>query len=176
MGQYILSQGHMDIAYFGVSHKDEAVGIHRKQGFLQAMEDHGLSNIPFVETSFSIEDAEQKAKDYLTHASEMKQKPTIIACATDNIALGVMKAANQLQIPIPAELSISGFGGYDVSQIVQPNLTTIKYDYEATGVQAASSLIQQVEGQEKAPPQLHVMNYELFIKESVDNKNLYARM
>lgn len=169
MGQHIVSQGHNNIAYFGVSHRDEAVGIQRKQGFLQAMKDHGLLNIPFVETSFSIEDAEQKALDYLTDS-----KPSLIACATDNIALGVMKAAHALQLSIPTELSITGFGGYDVSQIVQPNLTTIKYDYESTGIVAASRLIEQMEGQ--VMHTLHTMDYELLIKNSVDNKNLYARM
>lgn len=174
MGQYIVSQGHNNIAYFGVSHRDEAVGIQRKQGFLQAMKDHGLVDISFVETSFSIEDAVQTAINFLTHTSEMKQKPTVIACATDNIALGVMKAAHALQLSIPTELSITGFGGYDVSQIVQPNLTTIKYDYEATGIVAASRLIEQIEGH--AMHTLHTMDYELLIKNSVDNKNLYARM
>lgn len=177
MGQHIVAQGHTQIAYFGVSELDEAVGIHRKQGFLQAMQEHGLDPISFVETSFSIDDAEQKALDFLSFFKLNTQynAPSIIACATDNIALGVMKAAGTLGLTIPTQLSITGFGGYDVSQIVQPHLTTIKFDYEDTGIRAATHLIAWIE-QRISSPQSHTMSYDLLIKESVDNKNECAKI
>lgn len=177
MGQHIVAQGHRQIAYFGVSELDEAVGIYRKQGFMQAMQEHGLHPISFVETGFSIDDAEQKALDFLTNI-KMNNKltpPSIIACATDNIALGVMKAAGRLGLCIPKQLSITGFGGYDVSQIVQPHLTTIKFDYEATGIHAATNLIEWIE-QRVSTPQTHTMSYELLSAESVDNKNKCAKI
>lgn len=173
MGQHIVAQGHTQIAYFGVSELDEAVGIHRKQGFMQAMLEHDLDPISFVETSFSIDDAEQKALEFL--ANNNHNTPSIIACATDNIALGVMKAAGALGLSIPKQLSITGFGGYDVSQIVQPHLTTIKFDYEATGIHAATNLIEWIE-QRVSSPQYHTMSYDLLIKESVDNKNECAKI
>jgi LacI family sucrose operon transcriptional repressor len=171
IGQHIVAQGHTQIAYFGVSEMDEAVGVHRKQGFMLAMQEHGLNGISFVETSFSIDDAEQKALDLLANHTP----PSIIACATDNIALGVMKAAGVLGLSIPKQLSITGFGGYDVSQIVQPHLTTIKFDYEATGIHAASNLIEWIE-KRVSTPQTHTMSYELLMKESVDNKNECAKI
>ena len=177
IAQHIVAQGHTQIAYFGVSEMDEAVGVHRKQGFMLAMQEHGLNEISFVETSFSIDDAEQKAIDFLTNIkiTNKYNKPSIIACATDNIALGVMKAAGRLGLSIPKQLSITGFGGYDVSQIVQPNLTTIKFDYEATGAHAATNLIEWIE-QRVSKPQNQTMSYDLLVKESVDNKNECAKI
>lgn len=173
IAQHIVAQGHTQIAYFGVSEVDEAVGVQRKQGFMLAMQEHGLNSIPFVETSFSIDDAEQKALDFLTN--NKNNPPSIIACATDNIALGVMKAAGRLSLSIPKQLSITGFGGYDVSQIVQPHLTTIKFDYEATGIHAATNLVEWIE-KRVSTPQTHTMSYELLSAESVDNKNECAKI
>jgi LacI family sucrose operon transcriptional repressor len=173
MGQHIISQGHTQIAYFGVSEMDEAVGIYRKQGFMQAMQEHGIESILSVETSFSIDDAEQNALDFLMNNKH--SSPSIIACATDNIALGVMKAAGTLGLSIPKQLSITGFGGYDVSQIVQPHLTTIKFDYKDTGIHAATNLIEWIDKRVSSPP-CHTMSYELLMKESVDNKNECAKI
>lgn len=60
-------------------------------------------------------------------------RPTIIVCATDNIALGAMKVIHSNHLSIPNHISVVGFGGYDISEMVHPSLTTIAFDYEHAG-------------------------------------------
>lgn len=70
-----------------------------------------------------------------------KRKPTCIICATDNMAFGAIKALNKLEIKIPEEVSIVGFGGYKISDLISPSLTTIKFYNSLTGELAAESIV-----------------------------------
>ncbi|WP_322906617.1 LacI family DNA-binding transcriptional regulator [Paenibacillus campi] len=162
LGRYVLDQGHRRLVYLGVTEQDIAVGVRRKQGFTQAVEETNECTIAYYETSFRMFDARQYARTLL-------QKPldaTIIVCATDNIALGVMKAAHELGIRIPEQLSVTGFGGYDVTEVVHPALTTIRYPYEEAGKLAAQDIVKLVHRQHVQ--MVTVMDYELLQRESVD--------
>ncbi len=64
-----------------------------------------------------------------------------ILCMTDNIAYGIYKYAKEKNIEVGKELYICGIGGYDTSEILTPELTTIKYSQKEVGVKAAKMLI-----------------------------------
>ncbi|WPP42102.1 LacI family DNA-binding transcriptional regulator [Paenibacillus hunanensis] len=162
LGRYVLDRGHRRLAYLGVTEQDIAVGVRRKQGFARAVKETGECTVAYYETSFRMSDARQ-------YALKLLQEPldaTIIVCATDNIALGVMKAAHELGIDIPAQLSITGFGGYDVTEVVHPALTTIRYPYQEAGKIAAQDIVKLVHRQHVQ--MVTVMDYELLQRESVD--------
>ena len=89
MGKYVVEQGHRDIVYMGVSEKDQAVGIHRKQGFKRAIDECGDCTVRYYETSFKMSEAVITAAEIL-----QENRPSLIVAATDNIAMGVMKTAS----------------------------------------------------------------------------------
>lgn len=162
MGQHILAKGHRNIVYLGVTEKDEAVGIRRKKGFQTALAACTGCSVRYYETSFKMSEA-------VTAAAQIFETPlpSVIVCATDNIALGVLKAAHMQNIRIPEDLSVTGFGGYDITEIIHPALTTVKYRYFQAGQQAARSMMDLV--LDKKVPPLSVMDVELIERESVDN-------
>ncbi|WP_268586728.1 LacI family DNA-binding transcriptional regulator [Priestia endophytica] len=160
MGKHILKSGHHQIAYLGVTEKDEAVGIKRKQGFQKAIAKHNCE-VQYYETSFKIKDAIEVASNIFDASP-----PSIAVCATDNIALGVMKAAHARGIRIPEQLSITGFGGYDTSEIVHPALTTVHYAYLQAGELSAQQIIQLVEDQ--SVNMCSTLDVTLIERESVD--------
>lgn len=91
LGSYILSQGHCDIAYVGVTEEDVSVGIKRKQGFQKAVQKFAPScNVTYYKTTFQVKDAMKQVSDILNN-----QFPTIIVCATDNIAIGAIKVIHE---------------------------------------------------------------------------------
>lgn len=143
LGKYAVSLGHRIFTYFGVFEDDIAVGQKRKQGILDGIKPNG--KIKIIETTFAIEAAYQKALQILP-----KMESSYVICATDNIALGVLKAAHELKMVIPDQFSLSGFGDYDVTTAVFPMITTIKFPYYQSGVIAAENLYQLIEG-EKIP-------------------------
>ncbi|HDR3900273.1 TPA: LacI family DNA-binding transcriptional regulator [Bacillus cereus] len=162
LGAYVLSQGHRHIAYLGIEKDDISVGIHRKNGFQKAIENlEPTCNVSYYETTFRIEDAMKQVQHILDN-----NRPTLIVCATDNIALGAMKVIHSHSLSVPGDISVTGFGGYDISEIVHPSLTTIAFDYEYAGKLAATSLSQLVEN--KTIPKILHSRYTLKIQESVD--------
>ncbi|MEK3732320.1 MULTISPECIES: LacI family DNA-binding transcriptional regulator [Paenibacillus] len=165
IGRYILAKGHRDIAYLGVTEKDVAVGVQRKLGFQQALKEHGGASADFYESGFRMSAAVEAASDIL---GSRDRQPSAIVCATDNIALGVMKAAHMRGIRIPEDISVTGFGGYDVTEVIHPGLTTIKYGYAAAGRLAARHVIKLVQEEHVDP--LTVLSYEFMERESVDNR------
>lgn len=167
LGKYVLSQGHHHIAYLGVTEQDIAVGVQRKSGFRQAVQEATNSNLAsnydvrYFETSFKMSDARQAAESILK-----KFSPSIIVCATDNIALGVINTAYAQGISIPHDLSVTGFGNYDITAITHPPLTTVEYAYREAGKTAAENIVRLVEQQ--SVPKITTSKCKLVLRESVD--------
>ncbi len=142
IGKYVTKCGHRNICYIGVTEEDVAVGVRRKEGFAKAVEEEKIDNVSYYESSFSIEGA------YTTATSILKQNSaTVFVCATDNIALGTIKAIHHLGLKIPEDISVTGFGDYDVADIIEPSLTTIHYPYKTAGGTAAKKIVRMIQGE-----------------------------
>ncbi|MCM3511831.1 LacI family DNA-binding transcriptional regulator [Carnobacterium inhibens] len=143
LGSYATELGHKDFLYFTVLEEDQAVGQLRSKGVLDALKKNSDTTIEIVETNFSFSKAYEKAMNVLATTSA-----TYVLCATDNIALAVMKAAHTLGLSIPTDFSLSGFGGYEVTSIVTPTITTVKYPYKQLGTLSVTNLIKLIEGED----------------------------
>ncbi|MDL0435119.1 MULTISPECIES: LacI family DNA-binding transcriptional regulator [unclassified Niallia] len=161
IGQYVLDKGHRNIAYLGVTELDIAVGIKRKQGFTKALEGKEDIDVHYYETEFNIPAAQAAAMEILRNSNQ-----SIVVCATDNIALGCLKAAYKLGIAVPDTLSVTGFGGYDVTEAIHPGITTAKFHYKEAGKKAAVNMVELVH--ERPVEILTTMNFEIIKRESVD--------
>ncbi|NRT74457.1 LacI family DNA-binding transcriptional regulator [Clostridium beijerinckii] len=143
LGSYFKSKGHKNIVFLGVNEWDIAVGVDRKNGFIDAVKkDNPDCNVQFIETDFSFTNAYSKASQILEY------KPTAIVCATDNICLGVLRYLHENNIKVPEEISVAGFGGYDIGSVSYPTLTTVAFDYELIGIKAAQGILDLIEGKE----------------------------
>lgn len=140
IGQHAIDLGHRELLFVGVTEADYAVGVLRKKGFYDVAEKNG-ANVTFIETEFSRSYNYEKAHDYLP-----KTKATYIAAATDHIAIGISNASAELKKTIPDELSLSGFGGYSVTQNVFPHITTVDYPFYNMGEIVMEQVIQVLDG------------------------------
>lgn len=164
VGKYAAYMGHRKICYIGVSGKDEAVGIYRKDGVISGLRDNGVSSVDLLETDFSLEKAHLIALDYLK-----KKQPTLFIGATDNIALGCLKAINELKLKMPDDISLIGFGGYETSQFINPSLSTVRFNNEETGIKAGQTIIDLIEG--NVVDNLQLIGYTLIKGQSVKDLN-----
>lgn len=163
MGDYVGQMGHQKALFFGVTENDQAVGILRKKGFLDGFAKNGGDSI-FFETSFSKSKTYTLAKAALPRYFE--EEITLIGCATDNIAIAVLKALHDLGKRVPEDYSIFGFGGYDITNYVNPTITTIRYPYYEVGKETVNHLLRIVEEKELRPKAISLPN-ELIIQDSV---------
>lgn len=158
MAEHALALGHRKILFVGVTSKDYAVGVLRKNGFIEEAQKNGAT-VQTIETTFSKKDTYQKALKFLKNT-----QATYIACATDNIAIAVLKAAYELGYKVPEDFSLSGFGGYESTNYVNPAITTVTYPYWELGIYAMDNLRKLLKTQEI--PETIEMKNELNIKAS----------
>jgi LacI family transcriptional regulator len=76
------------------------------------------------------------------------RRPTAIFAANDDMALGVMAAAQKLQVAVPSALSVAGFDDTPSAQVVWPQLTTVRQPITDMAATAAEMLIGLATGQE----------------------------
>lgn len=158
LADYLLSLGHRKFLYFGVSQADQAVGLNRRKGIVDILQQEN-ADIEFKQCDFFSDNSKKEALEALP-----KTSATCVICATDNIAFGVHRACYELGIRIPDDISLCGFGGYTMGEFISPSLTTVNIDFDLLGDCAAQSLIDLMG--DKTVPKDQVMEGQLKIRES----------
>ena len=72
---------------------------------------------------------------------KMSDPPTCIILPDDFSAIGALTAFEKLGMSVPEDISIVGFDGILLSQVLNPKLTTFRQDTEKLGAEAAKRLI-----------------------------------
>jgi DNA-binding LacI/PurR family transcriptional regulator len=78
-----------------------------------------------------------------------QKRPTAIFAASDMQAVGVLEAAKELGILVPEQLSVIGFDGIEVSELLE--LSTIYQPVQAMGEQGAALLVELIDNPAKIP-------------------------
>jgi DNA-binding LacI/PurR family transcriptional regulator len=147
---YLLGKGHRRIAFLGDTDLPE-YSIHpvslRLSGFRRALKEARIK-LPdtFVRLApYTQEQTRQVAKELLN----LPDPPTAIFAATDFQALGVLKAARQLDIKVPEQLAVIGFDDLDMAEYA--DLTTISQHLDESGRLAVELLLTQIESPSRPP-------------------------
>ncbi len=142
VGIYAAKMNHHHIVYLGVNGKDEAVGYTRKKGVLDGLKEKGIEQVKTVETDFTFENTRKVVRGLIK-----RELPSLIICATDNIALAAFKELKEANIKVPETVSLIGFGGYETSQLITPTLCTIRFDNEQAGMITGQTLIKLIKNE-----------------------------
>lgn len=92
-------------------------------------------------------------------------RPTAIFAGSDMQALGVLRAAHELGIRVPEELSIVGYDDVSVSQWIEPALTTVHQPLREMAATATRMLLQLADGQSLAHQRIELAT-ELVVRRS----------
>ncbi len=151
------------IAYIGVTQKDEAAGHNRQEGFLAAYASKAdrVEKPIMLESNFTIECAYEKAKELFA----MEDRIDTVCCATDNIAVGVLKYVTEIGKKVPEDVQIAGIGDSQLGRVVWPKLSTVHYHYKTSGIEAAYLLLELLECNSQRPKQIR-MGYQVIANDS----------
>ncbi len=151
-------------AYIGVLKNDQAVGVMRRQGFLDACSQAGIAVLPkAIETANFNSDS-----GYLAAERILERVPDVdtIVCATDEIAFGAIMCMREYGKRVPEDVQITGVGDSPMSRIIIPTLSTAHLPFKTSGIKAAEALLSLIVSPKKA----HVsvcMPYEVFHRNSL---------
>ncbi|MBE3597286.1 MAG: LacI family DNA-binding transcriptional regulator [Limnochordaceae bacterium] len=148
VAEHLLSLGHTAIAMIN-GHTAAPVSWERLTGFSARLQQVGVHLRPewVVSGDFTEEGGYQAARRLLSSAV----RPTAIFAASDLMALGALRAARELGVRVPEELSIAGYDDIDDAARAVPALTTVHQDRRAIGMTAASAAVQLIEAPDHPP-------------------------
>jgi len=82
---------------------------------------------------------------------ELAERPTVLVCGNDVVALGALNAARELGLAVPADVSVVGFDDLPVASWPIIQLTTVAFDLNAMARAAAGLLVERLEGSAGRP-------------------------
>ena len=143
IGEYIAKRNHNNIGFISVDEKDVAIGVNRKNGVICGLKKYGIENINIELADFSYDSAKIATRNLLKN-----KKLDAIICSTDRQAHSVYMVAKEMGLKIPDDISVISFGGYEIDEIINPQLSTIKFDSFNAGVCTANTLIDLINNNE----------------------------
>ena len=156
---HLLELGHRRIGFvYGIT--NEVQGFDRLLIYREILEQEALQ--PYeVHCNESLEGAYQAAYALL----QSKNRPTALIVINDMLAIAVMRAAGDLGLTIPHDLSVASFDDIPFSNYMVPRLTTVSGKSEDSGREAVRLLLQRFEDP-TLPQQLSTPGVQLIIRES----------
>jgi alanine racemase len=93
-------------------------------------------------------------------------RPTAVLAMSDAIAIGAMRAARELGMRVPDDLSVVGFDDIDLAAHVDPPLTTVHQPIRQKGADAVRLLLDEVEQRTANEPQHLRLETRLIVRGS----------
>lgn len=144
IAEHVLSHGHRRIAIVG---GPEALWTseQRMAGYREALARYEIppDDVHYFSGDHREESGSRAAAQLLS--GPVQDRPTAFLCANDLMALGVYRYCRAAGIRIPDDVSVVGFDGIAVADLVQPALTTVRQPAYKMGVCAATQLFDLVE-------------------------------
>ncbi|MEB6550001.1 LacI family transcriptional regulator [Heyndrickxia sporothermodurans] len=165
MVNLLIKKGHQHIAFIGVDEKDRAVGYLRKAGYIEAMKESNLD----VEESWiqkGIFDMKSGYDCMKMILDSSQNKPTAVVAVTDRLAIGAMQYIKEIGLSIPEDIAVAGMGASELSKVISPSLTTIDFSIEEAGREAASLLLEKINGQNNREID-RIIKYRLLERDSI---------
>jgi len=159
---YLFALGHHRIAMiYGVGGHELAED--RLQPYRASLQAAGIPfNVDLVqECGPTITDGYQAAKKLL----ELKTRPTAIITINDLLAMGALRAAADLKLHVPNDLSLVGFDNIPMADFLIPRLTTVTKDAYTLGTEAFKMLMARIQDPD-LPRQLIQHRPKLILRES----------
>lgn len=160
---HLIEQGCRNIVHLG-GNLLRNVYSDRFSGYRHALSDNNIvfnQNLVFI-TDMSEQAATETAKKIL----KMKPRPDGIFTSNDASAVALMVELLKAGIKIPEEIAVAGFNNEPISQVIQPNLTTVDYPAREIGEIAATSLIDKLTNRHSDNLSAIVLKHSLIVRES----------
>lgn len=140
----LLQSGRTRIGFVGYQGSAAHRFAERLPVFQETLAERGLrSDLLYLADETDGFGAGSKALDALQH-----QDPKIDAllCPTDIIAAGVIFECNRRGWKVPEQISVTGWGDYEIASEITPSLATLQPNTYQMGYQAVSMIIGRVTG------------------------------
>lgn len=160
---YLVQLGHHRIGFIG-GREGLQSSVRREQGYIDGLQRAGIpvdSNL--IKAGNFMMDVGYRCGQELLSLSD---RPTAIFAANDQSAFGVIKAAHEIGLQIPDDLSVVGFDDIPEAAYHLPvGLTTVDQRLRTMGLEATALLMKFIKGQ-KVDELVHKIPTKLVVRGS----------
>lgn len=160
---HLLSLGHKRIVYVGPKPATPTTTM-RRLAFFKVMKQAGVTvddNHIVESAGFSVVNGYEAG----LKLNDLKGGFTAVFAASDDLAIGVIKALQEKQIDVPGQVSVMGIDNGDKSAYITPALTTIDLPIRDMA-RYAMSVTQQLINGDAVPCETHYFKGSLVKRES----------
>lgn len=138
--RHLLSLGHRAIGHVA-GMNEFSTGRDRERGYRESMKEAGIEIQPgwVAPGLFDMKTSEEVVEGLV------KQGVTAIFAGGDVMAYGVLRGLRALGKRVPEDIAIVGMDDLEMSEWINPALTTVRYDIAKLTGQAAKFLIRQIQ-------------------------------
>ncbi len=144
---HLVSQGCKRIAYV-CGENQEWKNRNRTIGIMQALQKHNQKLFACI----NCQNTEESVFENISKLFSKKEKPDAICCATDILVDLTLLSLKKLNIDIPSQVALTGFGSLFNSHNSKLKVTTAEQNAEEMGVVAAELIVKKIREADKKIP------------------------
>jgi DNA-binding LacI/PurR family transcriptional regulator len=163
MTDYLIGLGHRRIGLIIGPYSKIGRVQKRFDGYRQALQGHGLVLDPalVIENAPVLEDGREAMRRLMS----LPARPTAVFAASDLLAIGALRAAKEMGLRVPQDVSLAGFDDIDFAAYCDPPLTTMRVPSHDIGHLAATVLMETIESGQPQKRR-YCLNTDLIIRAS----------
>ena len=167
--RHLIDQGYRHLAFVGSLRENDRRAQKRLLGFEAEAAKAGLA--PVVRRTAVQAGNPDLGEKLATQLLEHHAQVDAIACNSDVVAFGVLRAVRKLGRRVPDDIGVIAFGDNEAATCVTPPLTTIRPDRERIGRLTAEAIVARING---GAPQTTVVDWELVFRDSTRRRQAPA--
>ncbi len=139
----LIDRGHRRIA-FAINTEDIPATHGRLEGYRRALAEAGIPFDPALVTAEFCDSTGGYTASLRLLDVPAEVRPTALFCFNDRMAMGAFRAAAELGLAIPRDLSVIGFDNQElICEGLVPTLTTVELPHYEMGARAVALLLSQ---------------------------------
>lgn len=146
MTNYLVENGHKNIGLLYVRKDfDRTEEKIKEDGYLEALEEHGLAK-----NTIGIEGIREKDVAEIMDKVEEKIRSGVTAFVTtqDELGIHLQNALLDRGYKIPEDVSVTGYGATEMTELTRPKLTSVKVPYYDIGAVAIRRILKEIKKEE----------------------------
>ena len=163
---HLINMGCRRIAHLATS-QELMIGRNRKEGYIQALKDHGIE----VDEEIILRcDTDKHAQKCIPYILSLQKKVDGIFAVNDLTAITAMSIIKRSGYRIPEDIAIVGYSNSIYSSMTDPPLTTIEQQGNEMGRRAISLLLDRIQTDVTIDSRVEQIKTELIVRGSSQRK------